>query len=128
MALVARDTKSLSLFSKPRPSARALAVARLVGGVAATGVGAVYLAASATPQPGARPVVVPVAAATHASLAYAAAQQDGASPDSGLLRLAARVKPAMLQAAALQTSSPFRLADPAAASHDLDWPHAFRLA
>jgi spore germination cell wall hydrolase CwlJ-like protein len=110
----------LSLFTKPRPSARALAVACLVGGAAATGVGALYLAASATPEACARPVVLPVAAAIRASPADAAAQQKVAPQESGLLSLAARVNPALLHAAALQTASPFRLADPAAASHDLD--------
>jgi len=110
----------LSLFTKSRPLARALVVACLVGGAAATGVGAVYLAASAMPEAGARPVVVPVAGAIRASLADAAAQQKLAPEESGLLSLASRVNPALLHAAALQTASPFRLADPAAASHDLD--------
>ena len=110
----------MSLFNKPRPSARALVVACLVGGAAVSGVGSVYLSASAAPEAGAKPVVVPVAAAIRESLADAAAQQKLASQDSGLLSLASRVKPALLHAASLEAASPFRLADPAAASHDLD--------
>jgi len=97
-----------------------LVVACLVGGAAATGVGTVYVAASAMPEAGAKPVIVPVAAAIRASLDDAATQQKLAPRDSGLLSLASRVDPALLHAAALQTASPFRLADPAAASHDLD--------
>ncbi len=46
LALVAEDTIPLSLFNKTRPSARALAVACLIGAGAAGGVGAVYLASS----------------------------------------------------------------------------------
>jgi spore germination cell wall hydrolase CwlJ-like protein len=110
----------LSLFNKTRPPARALVVACLVGVAAASGVGAVYVAASAAPEAGARPVVVPIAAATRATLVNAAAQQKRAPQDSGLLNLASRVSPALLHAAALQTPSPFRLANPADASHDLD--------
>ncbi len=78
------------------------------------------MAASAAPEAGARPVVVPIAAATRATLINAAAQQKLAPQDSGLLNLASRVSPALLHAAALQTPSPFRLANPADASHDLD--------
>ena len=110
----------MSLFVKTRPPARALVVACLVGVAAASGVGAVYLAASAHADAGAKPVVVPIAAATHPSLANAAAQHALAPQDSGLLKLASEVKPAMLHAAALQTVSPFRLANQADTSHDLD--------
>jgi spore germination cell wall hydrolase CwlJ-like protein len=97
-----------------------LVVACLVGVAAASSVGVVYLAASAHADAGARPVVVPIAAATRASLAIAASQHVLASQDSGLLKLASQVKPAMLHAAALQTASPFRLANPADTSHDID--------
>src|ERR1700726_3586061 len=103
MALVARDTKSLSLFTKTRPPARALVVACLVGVAAAGGVGAVYFGASATADAGSKPVVVPIAAAPRASLVNAAMQQKLAPQDSGLLSLAARVNPALLHAAVLQT-------------------------
>jgi spore germination cell wall hydrolase CwlJ-like protein len=120
LALVARDTIFLSLFNKTRPPARALAVACLVGAAAAGGVGAIYSAASATPDPGAKPVVAPIAPATRAALANAAAQHPAAPQDSGLLKLASQVNPALLHAAALQTPSPFRLANPTDTSHDLD--------
>ena len=110
----------MSLFTKARPPARALLVACLVGVAAAGGVGSVYLAASATADAGAKPVVVPIAAATRASLAAAAAQHALAPQDSGLLTLASQVNPALLHAAALQTASPFRLANPSDTSHDLD--------
>jgi len=110
----------LFLFNKARPSARALALACLVGVASAGGVGAVYLAASASADAGAKPVVVPIDAATRAVLVHAAVQHSIAQQDSGLLTLASKVKPALLHAAALQTAAPFRLADPAAAAHDLD--------
>jgi len=119
-ALVARDTESLFLFTKTRPSARVLAVACLVGAVSAGGVGAVYVAASASADAGAKPVVVPIDATTRAALANAAPQQKPALQDSGLLTLASRMKPALLHAAALQTAAPFRLADPTDTAHDLD--------
>ena len=110
----------MSLFTKARPPARALVVACLVGAAAAGGVGAIYLAASATADAGAKPVIVPIAAATRASLAVAAAQHALAPQDSGLLKLASEVNPALLHAAALQTASPFRLANPSDTAHDLD--------
>ena len=120
MALVAKDTASLFLFNKTRPSARALAVACLVGAVSAGSVGAAYLVGTATPDPGAKPVVMPIDPATRATLANAAAQQKAAPQDSGLLNLASRLNPAMLHAAALQTSAPFRLANPADTASDLN--------
>jgi spore germination cell wall hydrolase CwlJ-like protein len=110
----------LFLFTKARPPARALAVACLVGAAAAGGVGAVYLAASGTADAGPKPVVVPIAATIRASLVGAAVQHALAPQDSGLLKLASQVNPALLHAAALQAPSPFRLANPEAASHDLD--------
>jgi spore germination cell wall hydrolase CwlJ-like protein len=120
LALVERDTISLSLFTNARLSARALVVACLVGAAAAGGVGAVYLSASGTADAGPKPVVVPVAATIRASLVGAAVQHALAPQDSGLLKLASQVNPAMLHAAALQTASPFRLANPSDTSHDLD--------
>jgi spore germination cell wall hydrolase CwlJ-like protein len=110
----------LFLFNKARPSARAFAVACLVGVASAGSVGAAYLVGSATPDPGAKPVVIPIDAATRATLANAAAQQKAASQDSGLLNLASRLNPAMLHAAVLQTSAPFRLANPADTASDLN--------
>jgi spore germination cell wall hydrolase CwlJ-like protein len=108
------------LFNKTRPSARVFAVACLIGASAAGGVGAVYLASSAPADAGARPVVVPVSAQVRTVLALAAAQQKLASQDSPLSQLVSRVNPALLHAAALQTPSPFRLANPADTAHDLD--------
>ena len=119
-ALVARDTESLFLFNKARPSARVLALACLVGVASAGGVGAVYVAASASADAGAKPVVVPIDTGTRTALANAAPQHALAQQDSGLLTLASKVKPALLHAAALQTAAPFRLADPADTAHDLD--------
>lgn len=108
------------LFDKTRPSARALTFACLVGVASASGVGAVYLAASATADTSAKPVVVPIDPATRAALVNAATQQKFASQDSGLLTFASRVDPALLHAAALQTAPPFRLANPIDTAHDLD--------
>lgn len=110
----------MSLFVKTRPPARALVVACLIGVSAASGVGAVYMAASAHADAGAKPVVMPIAAVTRASLAIAASQHTLAPQDSGLLKLASQVKPAMLHAAAPQTASPFRLANPVDSSNDLN--------
>lgn len=108
------------LFNKTRPSARALAAVCLIGAGAAGSVGAVYLASSAPADAGARPVVVPISMQVRTALAAAAAQQKLASQDSSLSQLVSRVNPALLHAAALQTPSPFRLANPADTSHDLD--------
>ena len=110
----------MSLFIKSRPSARALAVACLVGVASATAVGAAYVVGAATPGPGASPVVVPIDAATRSALVHAAVQQKVAPADSGLLNLAAKVSPALLHAAALQSAAPFHLANPVDTAHDLD--------
>lgn len=120
LALVAEDTIPLSLLNKTRPSARALAVACLIGAGAAGGVGAVYLASSTSANAGAKPVVVPIAAQTRVALASAATQQKLAPQDSSLSQLVSRVDPALLHAAALQTPAPFRLANPANAASDLN--------
>ena len=108
------------LFNKARPSARAFAVACLVGVASAGSVGAAYLVGTATPDPGAKPVVLPIDAATRATFVNAAAQQKAAPRDSGLLSLATRLNPTLLHAAVLQTSAPFRLANPADTASDLN--------
>jgi spore germination cell wall hydrolase CwlJ-like protein len=110
----------LSSFIKTRPSARALVVACLVASACAGGVGAAYMVGSATADAGAKPVVVPIAAATRASLVNAALQRALAPEDSGLLRLASQVNPALLHAAVLQTPAPFRLANPVDTASDLN--------
>ena len=78
------------------------------------------MAGSASADAGAKPVVVPIAAATRVSLINAAVQQAIAPQDSGLLKLASQVNPALLHAAVLQTSSPFRLANPVDTASDLN--------
>ena len=78
------------------------------------------MAGSATADAGAKPVVVPIAAATRVSLINAAVQQAIAPQDSGLLKLASQVNPALLHAAVLQTASPFRLANPVDTASDLN--------
>jgi spore germination cell wall hydrolase CwlJ-like protein len=107
-------------FIKARPSARAFVVACLVGGACAGGVGAAWMAGSASADAGAKPVVVPIAAVTQVSLVNAAVQQVIAPQDSGLLKLASQVNPALLHAAVLQTPSPFRLANPVDTASDLN--------
>jgi spore germination cell wall hydrolase CwlJ-like protein len=84
-----------------------------------------YLASAAAPDAGAKPVIVPIAAATRASVALAASQhalafQASSLPTgSSLATLATRLNPALLHAAALQTPAPFRLANPADTASDL---------
>jgi len=110
----------LSLLVKARPSARALAVAGLIGVAASVGVGAVWATGGVTAEVAQKPVVVPIAAATRATLAYAAAQHASLPQLRGPIAADAPASPASLQAAAFQASSPFRLANPEAAAHDLD--------
>jgi spore germination cell wall hydrolase CwlJ-like protein len=114
----------LSLFSKTRPAARSFAIACLVGVASASGVAAAYLTGSAASDPGAKPVVVPIAAATRASLVNAAVQHVlAAAPspsDSPLAALASRLNPALLHAAVLQAPAPFRLANPVDTASDLN--------
>ena len=105
---------------KARRPARALAVAGLVGLAASVGVGATYLAGGPTADVTQKPVVIPIAAATRATLAYAAAQHPSLPQLRGPLSVPTQADPALLQAAAFQASAPFRLANPDAAAHDLD--------
>jgi len=88
-----------------------------------SGVAAAYLTGSAWPEPGAQPVVVPIAAATRASLVNAATQHTLAQAslqESTLSALASRLNPALLHAAVLQSPAPFRLANPADTASDLN--------
>jgi len=114
----------LSLFSKTRPTARSFAVACLVGLASVSGVASAYLTGSASPEPGAQPVVVPIAAATRVSLVNAASQhalaRQGSLQASPLSALASRLNPALLHAAVLQSPAPFRLANPADTASDLN--------
>jgi spore germination cell wall hydrolase CwlJ-like protein len=83
-------------------------------------VGMAYVARSGTADTGGATVLLPIPAAIHQGLSDVAMQHPLASNASDLLKLTARVNPALLHAAALQTVSPFRLADPGDAAHDLD--------
>jgi hypothetical protein len=91
-----------------------------MGAAGAVSVGAAYMTGSATADAGSKAVVLPIPATVRASLSHVAAQQRLPRSDSGLLRLAYRVDPTLLHAAALRTVSPFRLADPGDAVRDLD--------
>jgi spore germination cell wall hydrolase CwlJ-like protein len=108
------------LFGKARLPARAFVAASLIGAAGGVGVGAAYLAGVSTADVAQKPVVIPIAAATRATLAYAASQHLSVPQLRGPLSAASSVNPALLQAAAFQASAPFRLANPDAAAHDLD--------
>jgi spore germination cell wall hydrolase CwlJ-like protein len=107
------------LLAKARRSARVLAVAGIIGGATSMGVGATCMVGGLTAEVAQKPVVIPIAAATRATLAYAAAQHASLPQLRGPLAAEAP-DPSLLQAAAFQVSAPFRLANPEAAAHDLD--------
>ncbi|HZZ88499.1 MAG TPA: cell wall hydrolase, partial [Caulobacteraceae bacterium] len=109
----------MSLFGKTRPSARHAAIACAIGAASVVSVGAACLAGSATADAGSKAVVLPIPAAVRAGVVDAAVQRRAASADSGLLKLASAVHPALLHAAALQSAAPFRLADPSNTAFDL---------
>jgi spore germination cell wall hydrolase CwlJ-like protein len=114
LALVAEDTKSLSLLTQTRGEPRALTIAALSGIGLGLAVGSAFMAGRMA------------ADATHQTQGQrvATAVRQGMS-DAALQHIAVpsvpvSAKPTALRAAVLQVSTPFRLAGPVEASRDLD--------
>ena len=114
MALVAEDTKSLSLLPQTRGEPRALTIAALSGIGLGLAVGSAFLAGRMAADATHHTQSLRLASAVRQGMADAALQHSVA-PDAPI-----SPQPAAFRAAVLQVSTPFRLAGPVEASRDLD--------
>jgi spore germination cell wall hydrolase CwlJ-like protein len=114
LALVAEDTKSLSLLPQARGEPRALTIAALSGIGLGLAVGSAFLAGRMAADATHHAQSLSLTAAVRQGMANAALQHAAAPPAQNL------PKSTSLRAAVLQVSTPFRLAGPVEASRDLD--------
>jgi spore germination cell wall hydrolase CwlJ-like protein len=128
LALVAEDTKSLSLLKQTRGEPRALTIAALSGVALGVAVGGAFLAGRAAADATHQTANAALSAAVRRGLADAA-MQHGATPAATGAPVAVAsadtsapysVRSTLLHAAVLQASTPFQLAGPVQASRDLD--------
>jgi spore germination cell wall hydrolase CwlJ-like protein len=128
LALVAEGTKSLSLLVQTRGEPRALVIAAVSGVALGLAVGAAFLGGRVAADATHHAQSARLSAAVRRGLSDAALQHGATSvaPNAGAAAIrAAPAQPvparsALLHAAVLQASTPFRLAGPVEASRDLD--------